>query len=97
MIESARQFADRYADISYEQAISLDFLGTMAEQSSKPELHAIEHELGFVSPAEQLYGITKIWVESIVKGKPIRNTTIRTPPGSVTARANGSRRDGDQG
>ena len=80
-VQSARQFADQFADISYDQAISLDFLRSMVEQSREPELHAIEHELGYFSPAEQLYAIAKIWVDSIVKGKPLRNTTIRTPLG----------------
>jgi len=80
-VVSARQFADEYADVSYDQAIMLDFFKAMVTESREPELHAVAHEHGYLSPAEQLVGIAKIWHESIVKGKPLRSVTIKTPLG----------------
>jgi hypothetical protein len=80
-IQSARQFADQYADVSYDQAITLDFFKSMVNESREPELHAVAHEQGYLSPAEQLFGIAKIWLDSIVKGKALRSTTVKTPLG----------------
>jgi hypothetical protein len=80
-LQSARQFADQYADVSYDQAIMLDYFKSMVSESKEPELHAVEHEHGYLSPAEQLFGLAKIWLESIVKGKALRSTTIKTPLG----------------
>jgi hypothetical protein len=77
--QSARQMVDRWGDISYDVALATDFFREHAPTMAGPTLGPIRHELGYLSPAEQLSAIARIWLESIQKGKPARNVTLRSP------------------
>lgn len=80
-VESARQAADRYADISYEHRITLEDLLSIAEHASRPEIRPYAYRAGYLSAAEQLYLLAAAWDETRRKGKLVRNSTTRTPLG----------------
>jgi hypothetical protein len=80
-VQSARQVVDRLADISYEHPIPMEFLQEMARVAARGHLRPFEYSAGFLSPSEQLYLITAAWDASHKKGKPVRNSTSRTPLG----------------
>lgn len=80
-LQSARQVVDRFADISYEHAVPADVFKEVACWAWSGNLRPFYYEQGFLSPAEQLYGMARLWHESLQKGKPVRNTTIKTPLG----------------
>jgi hypothetical protein len=77
--QSARQMVDRWGDISYDIALATDFFRDQASLMSQPRLMPIQHDLGFLSPGEQLAALSRIWLESIQKGKAARNVTLRSP------------------
>jgi hypothetical protein len=92
-VDSVRQAVDRWGDISYDLALPTDFFREQAKQQTGGKLGPIRHEVGYLSPAEQLAAMSRIWLESIQKGKAVRNTTLRSPlgprHGSVTDLASG--------
>jgi hypothetical protein len=81
VILSARQIADRYADISYEHRIAITELLSIAKHATKPNLTPFHYAAGYLSPAEQLYLLANAWDETRRKGKLVRNSTTRTPLG----------------
>jgi hypothetical protein len=93
-VQSARQVFDRWADVSYEHAVPTDFFQVSASTIARGAIQAIPYELGMLSPAEQLYGITRIWMESLEKGKATRNTTLRTPMGPAESAQTGNAVEG---
>lgn len=80
-LHSARQVVDRFADISYDLAVPADVFRRGCCWVWSGDLRPFYYEQGFLSPAELLYGLAKIWHESIRKGKPVRNTTLKSPLG----------------
>jgi hypothetical protein len=80
-VESVRQVVDRWGDISYDLALTTDYFRQQASAMSESRLSPILHEQGYLSPAEQLSAIARIWLESIEKGKGTRHTTLRSPLG----------------
>ncbi len=92
-VDSVRQAVDRWGDISYDLALPTDFFREQSKQQTGGKLGPIRHEVGYLSPAEQLAAMSRIWLESIQKGKAVRNTTLRSPlgprHGSVTDLASG--------
>jgi hypothetical protein len=80
-LHSARQVVDRFADISYDLAVPADVFRRGCCWVWSGDLRPFYYEQGFLSPAELLYGLAKIWSESIRKGKPVRNTNLKSPLG----------------
>lgn len=83
-VESVRQWADRFADISYEHALQMSFFQSLASEVKEGSLRPMPYDLGYLSPAEQLYGLATIWLTSLQKGKAARNQVLRTPLGPAT-------------
>lgn len=81
VVQSARQIADRFADISYEHRVSLDLMRGIAECARWGDLRPFYFDAGYISAAEQLYLLVSAWDESHRKGKLVRNSTTRTPLG----------------
>lgn len=80
-VESARQIADRFADISYEHRIALEDLLELARHASRPQIGPFLYRAGYIAPVEQLYLLASAWDETRRKGKLVRNSTTRTPLG----------------
>jgi hypothetical protein len=81
LLQSARQFADRFADISYERRIQLEDLRDIAAHAATGELKPFRYEAGYLAPSEQLYILARAWDETRRKGKLIRNSTLQAPLG----------------
>ncbi|MFO0948499.1 MAG: hypothetical protein U1D30_21685 [Planctomycetota bacterium] len=80
-IHSARQVADRFADISYERRIQLEDLRAIARHAAIGKLEPFKYEAGYLAPSEQLYILARAWDETRRKGKLIRNSTLQAPLG----------------
>jgi hypothetical protein len=80
-VDSVRQAVDRWSDISYDLALPTEFFREESRKQTVGELGPIRFEVGYLSPAEQLAALSRIWLESIQKGKAVRNTTLRSPLG----------------
>lgn len=81
VLQSGRQFADRFADISYERRIQLEDLRAIATHAATGELRPFKYEAGYLAPSEQLYILARAWDETRRKGKLIRNSTLQAPLG----------------
>lgn len=80
-VHSARNFADRFADISYERRIQMEDLLAIAHHAAKGELRPFRIEAGYLAPSEQLYLLARAWDETRRKGKLVRNSTLQAPLG----------------
>lgn len=83
-IHSARQVADRFADISYERRIQMEDLRAIARHAATGELKPFRFEAGYLAPSEQLYILARAWDETRRKGKLVRNSTLQAPLGPAS-------------
>jgi hypothetical protein len=94
-IQSVRQFADEFADIPYDHSLPFSVLEEFSRRLSATRvLTTFRYEVGFLSPAEQLYLLVSAWKTTVEKGKPPRVIQARTPlPDTKMDRVVGSSQD----